>query len=62
MGLWDGSKFLFEESTWHPMTVLKMLWRYGYGIFKLNSYIDDMLTKFERYVFFKLKCGIHNTS
>lgn len=47
MGLWDGSKFVFEESSWHPMTVLKMLWRYGYGVLKLNSYIDDMLAKFE---------------
>ncbi|KAE8747686.1 hypothetical protein FOCC_FOCC005665 [Frankliniella occidentalis] len=47
MGLWDGGKFVFEESSWEPITYLKMLWRYGYGIFKLKSYIDDMLTKFE---------------
>lgn len=47
MGLWDGSKFVFEESSWEAITFIKLLWRYGYGTFKLKSYIDDMLSKFE---------------
>lgn len=50
MGLWNGSKFVFEESSWETITYIKMLWRYGFGSFKLKNYIEDMLTKFERQV------------
>ena len=48
MGLWDGKNFVFEESSWETMTILKMLWRYGYGSVKLKYYIEDMLSKFDR--------------
>lgn len=48
MGLWDGTNFVFEESSWEALTMFKMLWRYGFGTFKLRHYIEDMLTKFEK--------------
>ena len=34
MGIWDGDEFVFLESAWFPVSILKLLWRYGMAIFK----------------------------
>lgn len=47
--LYDGSKILFAESAWKAVSVSKLLWRYGLGIYHLNNHISNMLDSFERF-------------
>ena len=48
MGLYNGEKFVFEESYWSIITSLKMLWRYGFDVFRFKSYINTMLKDFDK--------------
>nr|CAD7586280.1 unnamed protein product [Timema genevievae] len=47
-GMYDGEEFVFTESQWEIMNYIKLVWRYGLGPLKLQNYIDDILTRFER--------------
>nr|CAD7567921.1 unnamed protein product [Timema californicum] len=47
-GIYDGEEFVFTESQWEIMNYIKLVWRYGLGPLKLQNYIDDILTRFER--------------
>lgn len=47
-GLFDGSKFTYKQGNWEIINLFSLLLRYGLSIIKINSLIEDMLTKFER--------------
>ncbi|XP_046394831.1 prenylcysteine oxidase-like [Ischnura elegans] len=46
--LYDGKDIVFEESDWEVVTWMKMLWRYGWSIIKLNNIVEKMLSEFRR--------------
>ncbi|GAB6028447.1 Prenylcysteine oxidase-like [Chamberlinius hualienensis] len=48
MGLYNGKEFVFSESHWRVVNVVKMLWRYGMSIFKWEKVMDDTLKKFSK--------------
>lgn len=48
--LYDGSNILFAESDWKAVSISKLIWRYGFGIYQLNNHISKMLDSFERSV------------
>ncbi|KAL1449113.1 hypothetical protein WDU94_000346, partial [Cyamophila willieti] len=46
-GLFDGSKFLFEESSYDWLTSLKLLYHYGpLNVYRFQSAVDSMLKDF----------------
>ncbi|KAK6617216.1 hypothetical protein RUM44_005547 [Polyplax serrata] len=47
-GLYDGKQFIFAESDWQIKTLWNVIYRYGFGFWKLKNEIDDMLNKFDR--------------
>lgn len=48
IGIWDGSSLTFETSQWDWLTAVKMLWRYGFGIRRLQPAIDDIVERIGR--------------
>ncbi|XP_071486467.1 prenylcysteine oxidase 1-like [Diadema antillarum] len=48
MGVYNGKEFLFRDSSWSVITLLRLLWRYGFDVFRMNWTIDGLLEKFER--------------
>lgn len=46
--LYDGKQVLFAESEWKLASIMKLVWRYGFGLYYLNSHIDQMLDSFDR--------------
>jgi len=36
-GLWDGSSFVIQESEWRPLTLVKILYRYGLAPFRVDN-------------------------
>lgn len=48
MGSYDGKEFVFEESSWGFITILKMLWQYGWrDLFGLQREVNKMLKSFD---------------
>lgn len=47
-GLYNGKEYVFKESEWHIVTVLKMVWRYGTDVYRLKSLISGMIDKLSR--------------
>jgi prenylcysteine oxidase/farnesylcysteine lyase len=50
MGLYDGREFVYEDSRWPFVSTVKLLWRYGYDLWRLKTHISDMLRDFSRSV------------
>lgn len=50
MGIYNGEEFVFEESNWYIVNLLKLLWRYGLNPLRMSMWVEDMLDKFMRYV------------
>ncbi|XP_063957116.1 prenylcysteine oxidase 1-like [Lytechinus pictus] len=48
LGIFNGEEFIFKSSRYSILTLIKMLWRYGFDIFRLNWTIDKVLDKFAR--------------
>lgn len=47
MGIWDGSKFVFESSPWSVVTFLKFVWQFGVLDFlDMKIRVNDNLEKF----------------
>ena len=46
LGLYDGRKFVFEESNWSIVSTIRMLYRYGWDLVRLERYIQAMLKEF----------------
>uniref|UniRef100_A0A8C8RPV2 Prenylcysteine oxidase 1 n=1 Tax=Pelusios castaneus TaxID=367368 RepID=A0A8C8RPV2_9SAUR len=48
MGIYNGDEFVFEESSWYIITVLKLLWHYGLNPLRMNMWVEGILDKFMR--------------
>uniref|UniRef100_K7G3K5 Prenylcysteine oxidase 1 n=1 Tax=Pelodiscus sinensis TaxID=13735 RepID=K7G3K5_PELSI len=48
MGIYNGDEFVFEESSWYIINVLKLLWNYGFNSLRMNMWVEDILDKFMR--------------
>jgi len=57
MGIYDGEEFVFEESSWYIVNLLKLLWRYGLNPLRMYMWVEDILDKFMRYVGGKRAAG-----
>ncbi|CAL1682199.1 unnamed protein product [Lasius platythorax] len=45
-GIWNGDEFVFEESTWYIVSMAKLFYRYGFQLYRLKSYVDDIVKDF----------------
>jgi len=45
-GIWDGHCLLFQSSPWNFVTAFRVLWRYGWGVFKLRRIVTTILSNF----------------
>ncbi|XP_042872145.1 prenylcysteine oxidase 1-like [Penaeus japonicus] len=48
MGLFNGEEYVFRDSSWSLVNVVKLMWRYGWDAYRLRSENQDMLKKFNR--------------
>ncbi|XP_071792006.1 prenylcysteine oxidase 1-like [Asterias amurensis] len=48
LSFYNGKEFVFTESKWAVVTLLRMLWRYGMDCFKIFSLVKSMLSSFSR--------------
>ncbi|XP_067388457.1 prenylcysteine oxidase 1 [Emydura macquarii macquarii] len=48
MGIYNGDEFVFEESSWYIINILKLLWHYGLNPLRMNMWVEDILDKFMR--------------
>ncbi|NXI45523.1 PCYOX oxidase, partial [Galbula dea] len=48
MGIYDGEQFVFEESSWYFINLLKLLWNYGLNPLRMYMWVEDILDKFMR--------------
>ncbi|XP_055676353.1 LOW QUALITY PROTEIN: prenylcysteine oxidase 1 [Falco peregrinus] len=48
MGIYDGEGMVFEESSWYPLTLLRLLWRYGLGPLRAHLWVEGILDSFMR--------------
>lgn len=46
--IWNGKEFVFEESDWESVTLLRLLYRYGLQPFHLHRYVTAVLDDFEK--------------
>ncbi|XP_014225239.1 prenylcysteine oxidase-like isoform X1 [Trichogramma pretiosum] len=54
-GIWNGKELVFEESSWDTVTMLKLIYRYGFDPIYLYRYINNILDDFERIYDFQNK-------
>ena len=47
-GLWDGRRLVFASSAWSAVTAVKLFWRYGYDVIRLQRLLAATLAKFDR--------------
>ncbi|NXP08603.1 PCYOX oxidase, partial [Thinocorus orbignyianus] len=47
-GVYDGEEFVFQESGWYLLDLLKLLWRYGLNPLRMYMWVEDVLDKFMR--------------
>lgn len=47
-GLFDGTKYVFEEKKWAVLTYIDLFMRYGFDLFKVDSMIHDLLKDFSK--------------
>ena len=46
--LYNGNEIVFSTSTWSWLTSLKLLWRYGFSLIKMEQATKNLLKKFEK--------------
>lgn len=47
-GIWNGDEFIFTASDWSIITIIKLLYRYGIQLYRLQSHINYMLEDFTK--------------
>uniref|UniRef100_A0A8C3RGB0 Prenylcysteine oxidase 1 n=1 Tax=Cyanoderma ruficeps TaxID=181631 RepID=A0A8C3RGB0_9PASS len=47
-GVYNGEEFVFEESSWSILNLLKLLWHYGLNPLRMSMWVEDILDKFMR--------------
>ena len=49
LGIYGSDRMEFETSSWSAVTMVKLIWHYGWDMWKLGNWLDeDFLKKFER--------------
>ncbi|CAL9683484.1 unnamed protein product [Knipowitschia caucasica] len=48
MAIFDGEQLIFEESDWFFINMLRLLWRYGFNMIRLQLWVESILDKFMR--------------
>ncbi|KAM9368569.1 prenylcysteine oxidase 1 [Phaethornis superciliosus] len=48
MGIYNGEEFVFEESSWYLVNLLKLLWHYGLNPLRMYMWVEEILDKFMR--------------
>ncbi|XP_069657194.1 prenylcysteine oxidase 1 isoform X2 [Haliaeetus albicilla] len=48
VGIYNGEEFVFEESSWYIVNLLKLLWHYGLNPLRMYMWVEDILDKFMR--------------
>ncbi|NXX49422.1 PCYOX oxidase, partial [Tricholaema leucomelas] len=48
LGIYNGEDFVFEESSWYLINLLKLLWHYGLNPLRMYMWVEDILDKFMR--------------
>lgn len=46
MGVYNGTEFVFLGSRWKIINYFKLLWRYGFDLITLNSWVKGLLNDF----------------
>ncbi|XP_064118017.1 prenylcysteine oxidase 1-like [Macrobrachium nipponense] len=46
MGLFNGEEYVFKDSDWSFVTIMKLLWRYGLDAYRLEELTESMLGSF----------------
>ena len=49
MGIFDGSHMVFDGSSNAVIMMLQLFYHYGWDIYRINSYVKDLLRDFSRY-------------
>ena len=49
LAIYDGESVLFDGSSSTVIMIAKLLWHYGWDVFKIQSYVKDLLQDFARY-------------
>ncbi|XP_048399735.1 prenylcysteine oxidase-like isoform X1 [Stegostoma tigrinum] len=48
LALFNGEEFVFEETDWYLQDLFKMWWRYGFGLLRLQMWVEEIVEKFMR--------------
>ncbi|XP_018108883.1 prenylcysteine oxidase isoform X2 [Xenopus laevis] len=48
VGIYNGEQFVFQESEWFLINVIKMLWQYGLNFLRMYMWVEDIMHKFMR--------------
>ncbi|NXG49626.1 PCYOX oxidase, partial [Psilopogon haemacephalus] len=48
LGIYNGEDFVFEESSWYLINLLKLLWHYGLNPLRMYMWVEDIMDKFMR--------------
>ncbi|XP_076045567.1 prenylcysteine oxidase 1-like [Oratosquilla oratoria] len=46
LGIYNGADYVYKDSSWEFIGMLKLLWRYGYDLVRLNKLTENMLKEF----------------
>ena len=50
--IFDGTDFVFVESDWYIINILRILWRYGFSYLRMQLWVEDVVDRFMRFVCF----------
>lgn len=48
MGLFNGKEYVYRDSSWKYISLAKLLWRYGWDVYRLHHLTEEMLINFAR--------------
>ncbi|XP_044628571.1 prenylcysteine oxidase 1 [Equus asinus] len=48
MGVYNGERLVFEESSWFIINMIKLIWQYGFQSLRMHMWVEDALDKFMR--------------
>uniref|UniRef100_UPI00358FF787 prenylcysteine oxidase-like n=1 Tax=Myxine glutinosa TaxID=7769 RepID=UPI00358FF787 len=44
--IFDGTDFVFVESDWYIINILRILWRYGFSYLRMQLWVEDVVDRF----------------
>uniref|UniRef100_A0A8C4WYH7 Prenylcysteine oxidase 1 n=1 Tax=Eptatretus burgeri TaxID=7764 RepID=A0A8C4WYH7_EPTBU len=44
--IFDGTDFVFVESDWYIINILRILWRYGFSYLRMQLWVEDIVDQF----------------